>query len=35
MPDWARLIYLLLAAALVAPAAFAIIARWMRRPPRK
>ncbi len=34
MPDWARVIYLLLAAVLVAPAAFAIIARWLRRPPR-
>lgn len=34
MPEWARVIYLLLAAVLVAPAAFAIIARWIRRPPR-
>lgn len=34
MPEWARVIYLLLAAVLVAPAAFAIIARWVRRRPR-
>jgi hypothetical protein len=35
MPEWARVIYLLLAAVLVAPAALAIIARWIRRrPPR-
>jgi hypothetical protein len=31
MPDWARLIYLLLLLALLAPAGVAIIRRWMNR----
>ena len=31
MPDEARLVYLLMAAALVAPAAFAAIKRWLNR----
>lgn len=31
MPDWMRIIYLLLAALLVAPAAFAVIRRWFGR----
>ena len=31
MPDEARIIYLLLAAALVAPAAFAAVKRWLNR----
>lgn len=35
MPEWARLVYLLMAAVIVAPAAFAIIARWTRRRPPK
>lgn len=33
MPEWARLVYLLLAAVIVAPAALSIIARWFRRRP--
>jgi hypothetical protein len=31
MPDEARIVYLLMAAALVAPAAFAIVKRWLNR----
>ncbi len=31
MPDWARLIYLLLLLVLLAPAGIAIIRRWMNR----
>jgi hypothetical protein len=31
MPDEARIVYLLLAAVLVAPAAFATIRRWLNR----
>jgi hypothetical protein len=31
MPDEARIVYLLLAAALVGPAAFGIIKRWLDR----
>lgn len=31
MPDEARIVYLLMAAALVAPAAFAVIKRWFDR----
>lgn len=31
MPEEARLVYLLLAAALVAPAAFGILKRWLGR----
>jgi hypothetical protein len=34
MPEWAQLIYLLMAAVLVGPAAIAIIVRWFKRPPR-
>lgn len=31
MPEEARIAYLLLAALVVAPAAFAVIRRWLRR----
>lgn len=31
MPDEARLVYLLLCLALIAPAAVAVIVRWFRR----
>lgn len=31
MPDWLQVIYLLMAAAIVAPSAFSIIRRWMSR----
>jgi hypothetical protein len=31
MTDWLQVIYLLMALAIVAPAALAIIGRWLRR----
>lgn len=35
MPDWLQVIYLLMAAAIVAPSAFAVIRRWLSRRDRK
>lgn len=31
MPDWLQVVYLLMAAAIVGPSAFAILRRWMNR----
>ncbi len=35
MPDWLQVIYLLMAAAIVGPSAFAILRRWLGRRDRR